>query len=50
MNIAYSILAFGVVIILFALGRELLAWYWKINDIIKLLEKIENNTSTRKTY
>jgi len=24
--------------------REVLAWYWKINKIIRLLERIEENT------
>lgn len=24
--------------------REVLAWYWKINKVIQLLEKIEENT------
>lgn len=36
------ILFFGVA--LFLLSREVLAWYWKINKIINLLEKIEENT------
>ncbi|MBU2103963.1 hypothetical protein KJ848_03015 [Patescibacteria group bacterium] len=26
--------------------REVLAWYWKINRVIQLLEKIEENTRT----
>lgn len=28
----------------FVLIRELITWYWKINRIIELLEKIEENT------
>jgi len=29
---------------LFLLLREFWCWYWKINERISLLEKIENNT------
>lgn len=34
---------FGVFI--FLLMREVLCWYWKINEIKKLLEDIRDNTS-----
>jgi hypothetical protein len=36
----------GIVIFigLFFLFRELIAWYWKINEAIELLKKIEENT------
>jgi hypothetical protein len=34
-------------LILSFLLREVLAWYWKINRIIKLLEKIEQNTTIK---
>lgn len=26
--------------------REIVMWYWKINKIVRLLEKIERNTRT----
>ena len=29
----------------FLIIREILTWYWKINRIVSLLEKIEKNTS-----
>jgi hypothetical protein len=32
-----------VVVIFFAL-REVMTWYWKLNKISNLLEKIEENT------
>lgn len=53
---SFNILGFsniGIIDILFAtsfvlvgfiLIRELITWYWKINRIIELLEKIEENT------
>lgn len=28
----------------FILLREILTWYWKVNKIVNLLEKIEENT------
>lgn len=34
----------GVAIFIFLLLREIFTWYWKINKIISLLEKIEKNT------
>lgn len=40
-------LAIGVVTIIsiFLIIREFLTWYWKINRMVDLLEKIERNTS-----
>jgi len=35
-------------IIFFLLIREIVTWYWKINHIVNLLEKIEENTSSQK--
>ena len=32
------------IIVVFLLIREILTWYWKINRIVALLEKIEKNT------
>jgi len=32
---------FGIVI--FFVSREILTWYWKLNKIIRLLERIERN-------
>lgn len=32
------------VIIFFFLIREILTWYWKINKVIRILERIERNT------
>ncbi|MFH1536493.1 MAG: hypothetical protein ABID45_00730 [Patescibacteria group bacterium] len=31
-------------IILFILIRKIVTWYWKINEIVKLLNRIERNT------
>lgn len=39
------ILLFVVWLLIWLLIREVKTWYWKINDIIALLKKIENNTN-----
>lgn len=39
----YPIIALAVFFVI----REVLTWYWKLNKIVNLLEKIEENT--RKT-
>jgi len=38
------ILLFVVWLLVWLLIREVKTWYWKINDIIVLLNKIEKNT------
>ena len=41
-----TLLAFLFFVLVFSLiVRELITWYWKINRIVKLLEKIDQNTS-----
>ncbi len=37
--------ALGISTAFVFLIREIVAWYWKVNKIILLLEKIANNTS-----
>jgi hypothetical protein len=32
---------FGIVI--FFVSREILTWYWKLNKIVRILERIERN-------
>ena len=34
----------AVALIIFLIFREVVTWYWKINKIVSLLEKIEENT------
>lgn len=41
----YGIFGLVVLFIIMLLFRELACWYWKINKIVKLLEKIEKNTN-----
>jgi hypothetical protein len=43
-TIAGILLAIIIIICLFLLFREVMTWYWKINKIVSLLEKIDNNT------
>lgn len=38
-----------VTVVVFLVIREILTWYWKINRIVDLLEKIEENTRPFKT-
>ncbi len=35
--------------LLFFILRELFTWYWKINEVVALLEKIEQNTRPKNT-
>lgn len=44
-NLLDILLFTGVGFLLFVFLRELITWYWKINRIVELLEKIEENTS-----
>jgi preprotein translocase subunit SecY len=37
-----------VALVVFFIGREIACWYFKINDIKKLLEEIEENTRKEK--
>jgi hypothetical protein len=43
-----AVVAFLAAFILFLLMREVFAWYWKTNEIIKLLKEIKENTSPNK--
>lgn len=36
-------------VLLFLIIREILTWYWKLNRIVTLLEKIEKNTRPTNT-
>ena|ERR1700674_3876564 len=41
------LIGFGILILVFVLIREILCWYWKINEIVDLLKNIrENNANT----
>ncbi len=37
---AYFMLFLLISIVLFIIGRELVLWYWKINEIVGLLKRI----------
>jgi hypothetical protein len=43
-TIENNLLALLLCILFFLLIRELVTWYWKINRIVNLLERIEKNT------
>jgi hypothetical protein len=43
-TLLYQILGFLLIAIIILLIREIVTWYWKINRIVSLLEKIERNT------
>ncbi len=36
----YLILVLVISVVLFIVGRELLMWYWKINEVVGLLKRI----------
>lgn len=38
------LLAAAIIFVLFLVFREFLCWYWKLNKIVSLLEKIELNS------
>jgi hypothetical protein len=42
--IMFFLLGSAIALVLFFVGRFIVLWYWKINDVIDLLEKIERNT------
>ena len=42
--ITISLIILGVFTILFLVLREMVTWYWKINQAIDLLTQIEENT------
>ena len=39
----FLLIVLGVVVFFF-LVREVLTWYWKINKVVNLLQRIEENT------
>lgn len=43
-NVGTVVIVFGVLILFFFLIREILCWYWKINEGIDILKQIEINT------
>ena len=42
------LIVLGILVALFLIFRELVAWYWKINKIVDILERIEKNTGLKK--
>jgi hypothetical protein len=47
-NILGGLIGIIVIFLFFLLIREVIVWYWKINDILSILKKIEENTRTAK--
>jgi hypothetical protein len=43
------LIGIGIVILITFIGREVALWYWKVNKIVSLLEKIEKNTNKDST-
>lgn len=43
-----SLYIVGIVFVLFLIGRFVTLWYFRINDIVSLLEKIEENIRKEK--
>jgi len=43
------LLLIGIPIIIFIVCRELVCWYWKLNRIVELLERIANTLDEAST-
>lgn len=41
------IVALGVMLLFFLLGRELICWYFKVNQIVVLLEDIRDSLKNK---
>ena len=41
------IVALGVMLLFFLLGRELICWYFKVNQIVTLLEDIRDSLKNK---
>ena len=41
------IVALGVMLLFFLLGRELICWYFKVNQIVALLEDIRDSLKNK---
>ncbi len=48
-NLFYILFVGFVITILFLIGREIVTWYFKLNRVVELLEKIEENTRHNST-
>jgi len=44
LEIGSFLIGFGVVILFFLLVRVIVLWYWKVDEIVYLLKRIEINT------
>jgi hypothetical protein len=45
-SLGYLFIALVVGVVVFLLGREVVCWYWKINDIVDVLRKIEQHLAS----
>jgi len=43
-NISTILIVILILFIIWLLVREIKTWYWKINDIVSLLKRIDDNT------
>ena len=39
----------GIIVVGFFVCRVIFLWYWRVNEIVDLLKKIEENTRDKKT-
>ncbi len=39
---AYAFIYLGIVVLFVIFGREINAWFWKTNEVLKLLREISN--------
>ena len=48
MGLLIALVAFAVIGVVFLVLREVMCWYWKINTIVSLLEKIAAHLGDQK--
>ncbi len=46
-NFVSLIIALGIMLLFFLLGRELVCWYFKINRTVELLEEIRDSLKNK---
>lgn len=44
MNILNILIPIGICVLLFLIFRAFVLWYWKVDEIVKLLKEIAGNT------
>jgi len=46
-NLITFLIGFGVILIIFLIGREIVCWYWKINEALATLKAIDEKLAVQ---